>query len=79
MVTQAVPYIWPEAKDMFMTVNVRELLFGGITLHCSAEEISNILSLIFMIFEYAIFFLIRYDVPRYENGFTGNYYSCRER
>ncbi|XP_022913408.2 sensory neuron membrane protein 2-like [Onthophagus taurus] len=39
MVKDAYPFIYPDSKDVFLRTTIGELLFGGITLFCSAPEI----------------------------------------
>nr|AVM18970.1 sensory neuron membrane protein 2 [Holotrichia parallela] len=44
LVNDAYTYIYPGITDMFLRVHVSDLLFGGITLFCSAEEIKTLCS-----------------------------------
>lgn len=38
-VSQAIPYLYPGTTDIFMRATVQDVLFGGITIHCTHEEV----------------------------------------
>lgn len=42
MVNEAVPYLYPGAKDIFMTAKVRDILFDGILIHCTDPAVDFI-------------------------------------
>ncbi|KAK9747077.1 CD36 family [Popillia japonica] len=42
IVYEALPYIYPNIIDIFLRVKVKDILFEGVTLYCSAPEISSI-------------------------------------
>ncbi|KAI4463001.1 scavenger receptor class b type-1 sr-b1 [Holotrichia oblita] len=41
-VYDALPYIYPNITDIFLRVKVKDILFEGVTLYCSAPEISTL-------------------------------------
>lgn len=41
MVTEAIPYLYPDAKDIFIRPKVRDILFDGITIHCEDPEVGK--------------------------------------
>lgn len=45
MVTEAIPYLYPDTTDIFLRTTVREILFDGLVIHCSDPEVGKHLSL----------------------------------
>lgn len=41
MVTEAIPFLYPDAKDIFMRTRVRDILFDGIIIHCDDPEVGK--------------------------------------
>ena len=41
MVSDAVPFLYPEAKDIFLTAKVGDILFHGIKINCQDEEVGT--------------------------------------
>lgn len=48
MVSEAIPYLYPNTKDIFLRTKVRDILFDGLTIHCSAPEVGKDIKLRFL-------------------------------
>lgn len=41
LINEAIPYMYPGTKDVFLRVKVKDILFNGIPIYCRDPEVGN--------------------------------------